>query len=1470
MNGDADVPNRSSSPLKRRASSMEPEENGNKNGGAGFANSTYEDGTGDHVRAMSVDMPDADDAVVVNETSHAMPPLLEQIKIIETLLKAFREAPVKAGDKAFIVSRSWVDRALSLRDESGKVASDVGGTTLGPIDNSDIIEEQSKDSSDQPFTRLKPGSGLEEFELFPEDAWNMVIEWYGIKEGQDPIVRTAIETADPGTESNVMYEFHPTIFKAHRLWSEISPLPIEQSLKARNPPPLRLVRSRKYHAQTFLKELKQLSGIPLDRRVRLWTVPETLPAVELSRPRSALTPPDSPGTEGPSENAQASWPNLLLDLPSFNSVKDQRMKVELVDHTWSQNYNGKSSLQLYNLVSDQTLVLDENVESDEYVSTYSGRSRGAQRSLPARGAGMAPASRTNSGRSSPAPQGPTTRGRTQKSRHGRSLGAVGLHNLGNTCYMNSALQCVRSVEELTKYFLTDAYVDEVNKTNPLGYNGKVALAYMGLLRDIYAEGRGSVSPRDFKGTVGRCRSTFAGWGQQDSQEFLGFLLDALQEDLSRIVNKPYIEKPDSTDDMINDPEAIRRMAEQVWDITRKRDDSVIADLFTGMYKSTLQCPVCDKISITFDPFNNLTLPLPIENMWIGTIKFFPLNDAPVQIDVELPKHSAIDALRKFISERTGVPVDRLIGGEEYKEKFFKIYDNTQDVSGEIHQNDVATFHELESVPTNWPSKGRKQKVRSMLDIDTPIETEELDDPRYERMVVPVFHRRPEAVGRNDGAAPPHFIVLTKDEASNYDVIRRKVLEKIATLSTWTKFSEMPSSEAVDAGDSDVVVTSTSDADSSGDSKIAARSVEGEEDMLDISMKDGNGSNKEHKPDSKILKHFNHKRPAFVDPDVFIDPQLYQLFELTYFHDNSDGSVPTGWHKLDNSSQSLPKISDRIPESSTEDGDAASPESWNSVASGNDDSSDEDAAKEESDVTRMNDESSEEDMPKGARFARRGAAQIRGGRKKFKDHKSYGKKGNKRRDKAMRKNKDAQRIAAVKPQPTPPAVADGGPLIRLGEGLVVEWKEDAWETVFGSSLKNPDSFQGGRTFVDVETLHDPALKQNQRRRQSRRSRGITLDECLDEFERAEVLSEQDMWYCPRCKEHRRASKKFDLWKTPDILVAHLKRFSSSGWRRDKLDVLVDFPIEGLDLTSRVIQKEEGQDEIYDLIAVDDHYGGLGGGHYTAYARNFADGEWYNYNDSSVSKVKDPSSVVTSAAYLLFYRRRSSKPLGGPRFAKIFEQFDHVDDADEGEDDDEFAHAGEGQRLGGHSSPTESQHNVSKVGAIRPQAARNETTTTITAVNGSDEEDLPPYSEPAGSAVVHNSIEADEGIEMRDDYQPLSFNAMQTWNFDNLNDNAKAGTPDHDYASDSAQADLSDNEYGIDGQTDVDMEMTSGVTTDVFDESSTLPAADDNAQIALADIQNDAWDRKDVLKIPAAGRSEGSSDVAEIRLDSDHRA
>jgi ubiquitin carboxyl-terminal hydrolase 4/11/15 len=118
--------------------------------------------------------------------------------------------------------------------------------------------------------------------------------------------------------------------------------------------------------------------------------------------------------------------------------------------------------------------------------------------------------------------------------------------------------------------------------------------------------------------------------------------------------------------------------------------------------------------------------------------------------------------------------------------------------------------------------------------------------------------------------------------------------------------------------------------------------------------------------------------------------------------------------------------------------------------------------------------------------------------------------------------------------------------------------------------------------------------------------------LNEFGKEETLSENNAWYCPKCKEHRQAQKKFELWRTPDILVMHLKRFSSNRNFRDKLDLHVGFPLDGLDLQNRVLWKEEGKTLIYDLFAVDNHYGGLGGGHYTAYAQSFINKEWYEYN------------------------------------------------------------------------------------------------------------------------------------------------------------------------------------------------------------------------------------------------------------------
>jgi len=132
----------------------------------------------------------------------------------------------------------------------------------------------------------------------------------------------------------------------------------------------------------------------------------------------------------------------------------------------------------------------------------------------------------------------------------------------------------------------------------------------------------------------------------------------------------------------------------------------------------------------------------------------------------------------------------------------------------------------------------------------------------------------------------------------------------------------------------------------------------------------------------------------------------------------------------------------------------------------------------------------------------------------------------------------------------------------------------------------------------------------------------------------------MWYCPDCKEHRTAFKKFDLWRLPEVLVVHMKRFQyrNAGYlnfvSRSKIDCQVDFP-EELDLAEYALGPSDDRTR-YELYAVSNHMGGMGGGHYTAYAKNFRNGKWYTFDDSHVSETS-VTRVATPSAYVLFYKR-----------------------------------------------------------------------------------------------------------------------------------------------------------------------------------------------------------------------------------------
>ena len=198
------------------------------------------------------------------------------------------------------------------------------------------------------------------------------------------------------------------------------------------------------------------------------------------------------------------------------------------------------------------------------------------------------------------------------------------------------------------YFTSKAYLRDINTTNPLGHEGRLAQAFAVLVHNLwkkYDKGNvpppksnnktssvpldaPSLTPKSFKVAMGKFNESFAGNEQHDAQELLAFLLSGLSEDLNRIVKKPYIEAPDS------DGRPDEELADIWWTNHFQRELSIIEALFTGQYKSTSTCKTCKYESARFEPFLYLQIPLPEDDQINVQCILYPMNE-----DDEIMKYS---------------------------------------------------------------------------------------------------------------------------------------------------------------------------------------------------------------------------------------------------------------------------------------------------------------------------------------------------------------------------------------------------------------------------------------------------------------------------------------------------------------------------------------------------------------------------------------------------------------------------------------------------------------------------------------------------------------------------------------------------------------------------------------------------------------------------------------------------------------
>ena len=801
-------------------------------------------------------------------------------------------------------------------------------------------------------------------------------------------------------------------------------------------------------------------------------------------------------------------------------------------------------------------------------------------------------------------------------------GLVGLNNLGNTCYMNTGLQCLSNCELLTKYILGKYYEKDINKTNPIGSQGEIIDKYAKLITHIWYGNKNCLYPLQFKQAFGKVYQAFNDFRQQDSQEFISYLLDILHEDLNKVNNKPYIQEKDLSNDLSD--EEIFKIKKEIY---MCRNQSFIADLIYGFYKSTVFCPNenCKNISKSFEPFSNISLSLLNEselrkieefkeekNKLLGlkelSVYFIPfkINYKPLFFKIKIKKDMNIIDFRSKIEIVTGF----------YKNSFdiYKLQDNEfihmkSDINllNDFLKKDTRVY--LIQIPPYVFGKENNYFDNIYEKLNRDMDSFYLQEEKYEG----------------------------NDLYEEYNKDKKKEEKNVNEENNKINNDKMEEEEKKEEND---------------DNKI---------DQNGININTNNPNNNENNnniPESQQSTKINE----LIENEVEMEDKTIESLEIdrtkwikAELYNYSYKYQPSEKEQIKEERIALPRI-------------IYINKNWNNA--------------ELYECLLKILDGARPDMDEIKQIWFQDLKEITTSFEKLnklEKNNLYESFNEKNTQPLMLQYSNIYNYDKQDNIKTKHEINDNSVVIYDTESFLIKNilemalnnKENnlenieilfkiIWKPNFASDYKEgiePIIIEKSDKLEKIMTgkIEEEYFKKNnldKNDKEKNEKKNMNLYELLNNFNQIEKLSKNNEWLCPKCKMNQLANKKIELYSISEIIIIHLKRFRNNK----KIETYIDFPIDNLDLTPYLPNKNEKY--IYDLFAVANHVGGLHGGHYFAYCKNYIENEWYEFNDSNVDKI-DKNKIVTENAYVLFYsRKRENKINEEELFKKPFINIDHT--------------------------------------------------------------------------------------------------------------------------------------------------------------------------------------------------------------------